>query len=681
VVAPDIYKSTGPDNNLVSAEILLQANRTFIQLDTEAWIDNNFPSFFYTASTCYRDVGLIVDAVAQDLLFEGDSQTTFAGIQYWNHNGYVGEIASELTTTTNTINYISELAQKIVVNDENGTRYQSTVSQVVIVGDPGTSAEAILVADDFTVITDILTTGVEGVTGAIIPNGLAGSTSTSVFNAYTLLQANKEYLKAEAIAFITNTAPGFDYNPETCARDVGYMIDSVSFDLLYGGNRQAIQSGVYYYGYSTTSSAVALELPQVEGAYNYLKYILKYVIEGTELTTKYQTSVAQVTALPTGTSSESSIARSKVERIITIILNGPTGIVKEPISLTASTNNDVANAAAILEANRTFIQAEVAAYVDSEYNGFVNNRSKSYRDVGLVIDAVSQDILLGGNTKSVEAAFSYWTGGYTQLPDHAEVCVSALTHARDVAVQVVENTTVTPEIGNTGTQIINTFFDGGAVAQPAINRNFDLITNAITNGVAFIPESYQGGGLFSATGLSGDDVKIAPKVTGVTDLGGGDFSVTIDKSTVGYAINSTLYFGDTAVFPALNEDVPEQWGSRKVDTLGAMGGMLVDGSVVSSRSPIASMVLNAYTQVAQGGRGIHIINNGYAQLVSIFTIFCNVAVECDSGGIASITNSNSNFGDTCLIAKGYGRREFSGTVYNPAYPTNVPNGEYYPAGY
>jgi hypothetical protein len=102
---------------------------------------------------------------------------------------------------------------------------------------------------------------------------------------------------------------------------------------------------------------------------------------------------------------------------------------------------------------------------------------------------------------------------------------------------------------------------------------------------------------------------------------------------------------------------------------------------VSSRSPIASFVYDAFTQVAQGGRGIHIINNGYAQLVSVFTIFCSIAVEVDSGGIGSITNSNSNFGDLCLVAKGYGKRDFSGTVYNPSFPDFIINGEYYPTGY
>jgi hypothetical protein len=92
---------------------------------------------------------------------------------------------------------------------------------------------------------------------------------------------------------------------------------------------------------------------------------------------------------------------------------------------------------------------------------------------------------------------------------------------------------------------------------------------------------------------------------------------------------------------------------------------------------------------------VHITNNGYAQLVSVFTIFCSVGVQCDNGGIASIVNSNANFGDLCLVAKGFGQRSFSGTVFNPvnrAYPFS-PQGvdgkgnplpyldQFYPTGY
>ena len=511
----------------------------------------------------------------------------------------------------------------------------------------------------------------------------AGPQDPGFFNARTLLLANKPFIQEQVVAYVNQTYPTFEYQQAKCFRDVGIIIENVSYDSTFGGNEKSVEAGLSYY--NGVTSVIAGQETQTVAAINYINTLAQDIIQNNSVIDLLSGSgeYSQIinTALTDGYIAGNSISNNLA--IITDIITNGTVVAPDIYKSTGPANNLV-SAEILLQANRAFIQADTEAWIDNNFPTFFNtstNRSKSYRDVGLVVDAVSQDILLGGNTKSVEAALSYWTGGYAQLTEHAEICTYALTHARDVAVQIVENTSVTPEIGNSSTQIINTFFEGGAIAQPAVNRNFDIVTNAITYGVEFIPESYQGGGLFSATGLSGDDVKIAPRVTGVTDLGGGDFSVTIDKPAVGYAINSTLYFGDTAIFPALDVDVPEQWGSRKVDPLGAMGGMLVDGSVVSSRSPIASMVLNAYTQVAQGGRGIHIINNGYAQLVSIFTIFCNVAVECDTGGIASITNSNSNFGDTCLIAKSYGRREFSGTVYNPPYPTNVPNGEYYPAGY
>jgi hypothetical protein len=78
-------------------------------------------------------------------------------------------------------------------------------------------------------------------------------------------------------------------------------------------------------------------------------------------------------------------------------------------------------------------------------------------------------------------------------------------------------------------------------------------------------------------------------------------------------------------------------------------GMRIDGSVVGGTR---SMVLDAYTQFNEGGIGVHIINSGYAQLVSLFTICCTESVLCESGGQCSITNSNSSFGTRGLVADG-----------------------------
>ena len=88
-------------------------------------------------------------------------------------------------------------------------------------------------------------------------------------------------------------------------------------------------------------------------------------------------------------------------------------------------------------------------------------------------------------------------------------------------------------------------------------------------------------------------------------------------------------------------------------------GMRIDGDLAGG---LKSMVLDSYTQFNQGGLGIHIINQGYAQLVSIFSICCTAGVKCESGGTCSITNSNNSFGDYGLWADGAGPVLYTGML-------------------
>ena len=78
-------------------------------------------------------------------------------------------------------------------------------------------------------------------------------------------------------------------------------------------------------------------------------------------------------------------------------------------------------------------------------------------------------------------------------------------------------------------------------------------------------------------------------------------------------------------------------------------GMRIDGSLASG---LRSMVVDAYTQINQGGIGIHLLNQAYAQLVSVFTICCSEGILCESGSTCSITNSNTSFGTYGLVADG-----------------------------
>lgn len=82
----------------------------------------------------------------------------------------------------------------------------------------------------------------------------------------------------------------------------------------------------------------------------------------------------------------------------------------------------------------------------------------------------------------------------------------------------------------------------------------------------------------------------------------------------------------------------------------AGAGILVDGYDVDG--PLRSMVMDSFTQFNEGGKGIHIINNGYAQLVSTFTICCTEGIMCETGGTCSINTSNCSFGLSGLVATG-----------------------------
>jgi hypothetical protein len=94
-------------------------------------------------------------------------------------------------------------------------------------------------------------------------------------------------------------------------------------------------------------------------------------------------------------------------------------------------------------------------------------------------------------------------------------------------------------------------------------------------------------------------------------------------------------------------------------------GMKINGDHATASNPgndLKCMVCDSFTQYNENGIGVSITNNGYAQLVSIFTINCDIGIYVDTGGSCDLTNSNSSFGNFGLYAVGIGSTEFTGTV-------------------
>ena len=88
-------------------------------------------------------------------------------------------------------------------------------------------------------------------------------------------------------------------------------------------------------------------------------------------------------------------------------------------------------------------------------------------------------------------------------------------------------------------------------------------------------------------------------------------------------------------------------------------GLNVDGSKAGG---LKSMVLDSFTQYNPNGIGVKVYNKGYCQVVSMFTICCDKSVLAETGGLVSVTNSNSDFGNYGMYADGTGPLEQSGEL-------------------
>jgi len=93
-------------------------------------------------------------------------------------------------------------------------------------------------------------------------------------------------------------------------------------------------------------------------------------------------------------------------------------------------------------------------------------------------------------------------------------------------------------------------------------------------------------------------------------------------------------------------------------------GMKIDGQ--HAIGPFKSMVTDSFTQYNSNGVGVSVTNDGYAQIVSLFTINSDVSVYAGSGGQCDITNSNSSFGNYGLVADGVGARQYTGIITTSA---------------
>ena len=448
---------TGASTATINAGIILQSNKNFIAEETIAYINN----FTYNTTSCYRDTGFIVDSIAFDLLYGGTSQSTFAGLQYWSQDNYIENFSAELTTLTNAIIYAKGQIGQAAFN--SGGLIPSTT-----------------VTDYVELIESIILNGAGDVSSLIVPNGYP-SNNNSTLLAYNAIVSNKVAIQNSTIDWINTNNPGFIYNTATYYQSIGSIINAVSIDLLHGGNRQSVMTGVYYYNYVNAGSAVSNEIPQTTAAYNFIKELAGKIVTGTTVTNRYQTLIAQAITTSTAGTREVGLINSLVSTITNIINFGPAvAPARTAIGLTANTSTSIYNAFDLLLANRTFIQAETIAYVNTSFVGLVYSTSTCKRDIGYILDAVTYDLVYGGNSQTADAADAYYNGGVLNVPMNTKpATIAAYYFIKTIIDDCIVNNVIVPR-QTAVTQSTTT--TAATSVQSTIAQNLvDIVSNIVEN--------------------------------------------------------------------------------------------------------------------------------------------------------------------------------------------------------
>ena len=128
----------------------------------------------------------------------------------------------------------------------------------------------------------------------------------------------------------------------------------------------------------------------------------------------------------------------------------PSGFKRYTVSLATlnpdgiTINNEAQDASNMIETNKQFIQQEAYGYILQKYPELSTkttiNISKCERDIGYFVDAIVQDLRLGGNINTIQAAEGYYVGSQlAYIQNELNETIEALDYVKNLCIATMRN--------------------------------------------------------------------------------------------------------------------------------------------------------------------------------------------------------------------------------------------------
>jgi len=249
----------------------------------------------------------------------------------------------------------------------------------------------------------------------------SGGATTGFDHARAQLIANKSFIQAEITAWIAVQVAGsiapftsdFTYNVAACARDVGYIIDALRYDITYGGNTQTMIAAKAYYSFGVETFGQG-EKDETLAAYAYLKTLVSDLILENSVTPSAGNLLTPDTSGTPGSTNSAEFAEERIQDIYDVIdVDGDENDVGYPSTVDPATSwvsTDLVEARSRINGLRSTIQSDSVTYVKREHPALAFDEVICSRDVGLIVDALGYDLMFGSNFASIKSGLAYRRG-------------------------------------------------------------------------------------------------------------------------------------------------------------------------------------------------------------------------------------------------------------------------------
>jgi hypothetical protein len=385
------------------------------------------------------------------------------------------------------------------------------------------------ISDLFQVVTDLLENGIDTRVYPTFTDPDAAYRPLGYRHARDLILANIDFITAETIAFINANPHASGYSEATCARDLGYIIEGIAYDITYGGNSGGVLSGQQYFQYAAlqiagdelTSTLAALAFAQSLTIRVSQNDILLAGELGQTLIPQYSNN-----AWSNG-SYAASVINNSWNATYTIINEGNPTLPTLTLSLTypvldnGAYDADNITAREIIQASKTQVAYNTILYIDKTFGGGFNyDETVCYRDVGLIITAMVIDLVTGGTYQSIGAGKSYYKNASAKaiaIGTQYSETLDGIQYAKTIALQVLNQTKAT-RYQLLVEQQLRPAKTASSGAKTTFSNNMDLLINIIQNGYGAAPTPSFGTGIWNVVISNGGNGYVDQGIPGNNDI-------------------------------------------------------------------------------------------------------------------------------------------------------------------